>query len=186
MKKKSSFQPAETMTRSEQTFVDVNCSTFSSRTPINSSKPLRSSFPSQGSTTSSSKSKYYKDSVKPIGIVDTQPTGRDSDDNTCVFEGLYPESSTFFDDVADTSTMGVIRPFYLGTKQVVEATTEACQRGRIFHTRVRCKGQLCSLVIDTRSCTNVVSEDAVKKLGLKVEPHPEPYQLSSGMDNRLN
>lgn len=32
--------------------------------------------------------------------------------------------------------------------------------------------------IGTGSCTNVVSEEAVKKLGLKIEPHQEPYHVS--------
>lgn len=85
---------------------------------------------------------------------DDKPMGKKSDDNTCIFEGLYPEFSTFFEDVADTSMMGVIRPLYLGTKQVEEATTEVCQRGKIFHTRVRWEGQLCSLVIDTGSASS--------------------------------
>ena len=43
---------------------------------------------------------------------------------------------------------------------------------------VNCEGQVCSLVIDAGIWTNVVSEEAVKKLALKVEPHLEPYQVA--------
>ncbi|KAG7547992.1 Zinc finger CCHC-type [Arabidopsis suecica] len=38
-------------------------------------------------------------------------------------------------------------------------------------------GKVCSLIIDGGSCTNVASEFMVKKLGLKVEKHPRPYNL---------
>ena len=39
-------------------------------------------------------------------------------------------------------------------------------------------GKVCRLVIDSRSCENVVSEEAVQKLGLATEKHPNPYKLS--------
>ncbi|KAG5548580.1 hypothetical protein RHGRI_014064 [Rhododendron griersonianum] len=58
------------------------------------------------------------------------------------------------------------------------AIPKKLQCGQIFHTRVKCNDQVCSLVIDTGSCTNAVSEEAVKKLGLIVDPHPEPYHLA--------
>lgn len=37
---------------------------------------------------------------------------------------------------------------------------------------------MCRLVIDSGSCTNVISEDAVLKLALFIEPHPSPYKIS--------
>ncbi|KAM5575250.1 hypothetical protein ABKV19_014275 [Rosa sericea] len=51
-------------------------------------------------------------------------------------------------------------------------------RSNIFQTRVRCNGQLCNLVIDGGSCSNVISEEAVLKLGLPTEPHPSPYKVA--------
>ena len=39
-------------------------------------------------------------------------------------------------------------------------------------------GKVCRLVIDSGSCENVVSEEAVQKLGLAIEKHPNPYKLS--------
>lgn len=33
-------------------------------------------------------------------------------------------------------------------------------------------------MIDRGSCTNVVFEEAYKKLELKVEPHPSPYKVA--------
>ena len=37
---------------------------------------------------------------------------------------------------------------------------------------------ICRFVIDFGSCENVISENAVQKLGLKTEKHPEPYKLA--------
>ncbi|XP_030964692.1 uncharacterized protein LOC115985950 [Quercus lobata] len=39
-------------------------------------------------------------------------------------------------------------------------------------------GKVCRLVIDSGSCENVVSEEAVQKLGLATKKHPNPYKLS--------
>lgn len=55
----------------------------------------------------------------------------------------------------------------------------------IFFRRVRCNEQLCSMVIDGGSCTNVISEDACKKLGLKTEPHLAPYKVTWVNDTNL-
>lgn len=33
------------------------------------------------------------------------------------------------------------------------------------------------MVIDGDSCTNIVTEDATNKLGLKTEPHLNPYKV---------
>ena len=39
-------------------------------------------------------------------------------------------------------------------------------------------GKVCRLVIDSGSCENMVSEEAIQKLGLAIEKHPNPYKLS--------
>uniref|UniRef100_A0A2N9GRT7 Retrotransposon gag domain-containing protein n=1 Tax=Fagus sylvatica TaxID=28930 RepID=A0A2N9GRT7_FAGSY len=51
-------------------------------------------------------------------------------------------------------------------------------RGNIFHSTCSILGKVCNLVIDGGSCENVVSQEAVDKLGLKTEEHPHPYKLS--------
>ncbi|PRQ55245.1 putative retrotransposon gag domain-containing protein [Rosa chinensis] len=38
--------------------------------------------------------------------------------------------------------------------------------------------ELCTLVIDGGSCSNVIFEEAVLKLGLPTEPHPSPYKVA--------
>ena len=51
------------------------------------------------------------------------------------------------------------------------------QRENIFHTRCLVKDKLCSLIIDSGSCTNVASTILVEKLGLPTLKHPHPYKL---------
>ncbi|XP_024010447.1 uncharacterized protein LOC112085464 [Eutrema salsugineum] len=51
-------------------------------------------------------------------------------------------------------------------------------RTNIFRSTCTIKGKLCHLVIDSGSSRNVVSEEAVKKLGLRRDEHPAPYSLA--------
>ena len=54
---------------------------------------------------------------------------------------------------------------------------EEIQRENIFHTRCEIQGKVCSMIIDSGSCTNVISTLVVDKLGLKTIKHPDPYRL---------
>lgn len=47
----------------------------------------------------------------------------------------------------------------------------------IFHTRCHVHDQVCSLIIDGGSCTNVASTTLVDKLGLALLRHPRLYKL---------
>jgi hypothetical protein len=47
----------------------------------------------------------------------------------------------------------------------------------IFHSTCSILGKVYQLVIDAGSCENVVSQEAVNKLGLKKEEHHHPYKL---------
>ena len=51
------------------------------------------------------------------------------------------------------------------------------QRENIFHTRCKVKDKVCSMIIDSGSCTNVASVTMVEKLGLPTMKHLEPYKL---------
>ena len=50
-------------------------------------------------------------------------------------------------------------------------------RTNIFRSSCTIKNRVCSFVIDSGSCRNVVSEEAVEKLGITREKHPTPYNL---------
>ncbi|KAD4983107.1 hypothetical protein E3N88_19778 [Mikania micrantha] len=47
----------------------------------------------------------------------------------------------------------------------------------IFHSTCTVLGKVCTFVIDSGSCDNLISEEAVRKLALKTENHPKPYKL---------
>ena len=54
---------------------------------------------------------------------------------------------------------------------------EQLQRENIFHTRCEIQGKICSMIIDSGSCANVISNIVVDKLGLPTTKHLEPYRL---------
>ncbi|GAV75297.1 hypothetical protein CFOL_v3_18776 [Cephalotus follicularis] len=51
------------------------------------------------------------------------------------------------------------------------------QRENIFQSRCSIKGRVCSLIIDSGSCTNITATTIVEKLNLSTTPHPSPYKL---------
>ncbi|XP_052881212.1 uncharacterized protein LOC128289406 [Gossypium arboreum] len=51
------------------------------------------------------------------------------------------------------------------------------QQSNIFHSRCLIKGTLCSFIIDSGSCANVVSSYLVDSLALPCSKHPTPYHL---------
>nr|GEY48207.1 reverse transcriptase domain-containing protein [Tanacetum cinerariifolium] len=51
-------------------------------------------------------------------------------------------------------------------------------RNNIFRTKCTTKGKVCTIIIDEGSCDNMVATSMVEKLGLDVQDHPEPYQLT--------
>ncbi|XP_074305174.1 uncharacterized protein LOC141640187 [Silene latifolia] len=59
--------------------------------------------------------------------------------------------------------------------EVVHAEEE--QRERLFHSRCKVNNEICNLVVDSGSCTNVISRDLVDRLKLPTKTHPKPYNL---------
>ena len=51
------------------------------------------------------------------------------------------------------------------------------QRENIFHSRCTIKGKVCSLIIDSGSCTNVDSTSVLEKLNLQATAHSHPYNI---------
>ena len=83
-------------------------------------------------------------------------------------------------DLDDEGIIGVIHPPLTTIKQEIQENEEHYHRGKIFQTRVNRK-QIRSLVIDTRSCTNAMSKEAVKKMGFKSKV--PSGSISCGMDH---
>ena len=56
-----------------------------------------------------------------------------------------------------------------------DVDVEQCEH--IFHTRCHVKDKVCTMIIDSGSCTNVASALLVDKLNLNTIKHPKPYKL---------
>lgn len=74
----------------------------------------------------------------------------------------------------DTGVALVIRRNCL----VPQVVNESWLRTNIFRTTCTIRGKVCRLIIDSGSCTNVISAEAVDKLALFKETHPAPYRLA--------
>lgn len=48
----------------------------------------------------------------------------------------------------------------------------------LFRSTYTVNGKICHFIIDSGNCENVVMEDTVRKLSLRAEVHPSPYQLA--------
>ena len=51
-------------------------------------------------------------------------------------------------------------------------------RCNIFQSTCTVKNKVCKFLIDAGSCENIISTEAVSKLGLVTEQHPRPYRLA--------
>ncbi|XP_074303038.1 uncharacterized protein LOC141637460 [Silene latifolia] len=85
-----------------------------------------------------------------------------------------------------------IVPAFVQTEQSTELSDieedeeEAEQREHIFHTRCKVHSKICNLIIDSGSCTNVVSKELVDELKLQTKNHNKPYKLHwLNGDNRI-
>ncbi|ESQ51559.1 hypothetical protein EUTSA_v10017580mg, partial [Eutrema salsugineum] len=73
----------------------------------------------------------------------------------------------------DADNLLVTRRSFL-TPQIEESWLQS----NIFRSTYTIRGKVCRLIVDSRSCTNAISEEAVGKLVLFTEPHPTPYRLA--------
>jgi len=51
------------------------------------------------------------------------------------------------------------------------------QRENIFHCRCTVQGKVCSMIIDSGNCVNLVSLSMIEKLNLQTSVHPHPYNI---------
>ncbi|PKI34743.1 hypothetical protein CRG98_044866 [Punica granatum] len=58
------------------------------------------------------------------------------------------------------------------------AADEDWLRNNIFQSTCTIGNKVCRFMIDSGSCENIVSAEAVQKLSLRSEPHPKPYKLA--------
>lgn len=68
----------------------------------------------------------------------------------------------------------VLRHACLTPKQLVDQV----QRHHLFESTCTIGGKICRFIIDSGACENVIATEAVTKLALKPELHPQPYSLA--------
>jgi hypothetical protein len=54
---------------------------------------------------------------------------------------------------------------------------EPGQRRSIFQTACTIKGEVCKLIVDGGSASNMISKDVVESLSLSTWEHPKPYYM---------
>ncbi|XP_074305713.1 uncharacterized protein LOC141640935 [Silene latifolia] len=100
---------------------------------------------------------------------------------------LLPEpefKSDLQEEESGDEVIHIVEPYSDGEKEVLvlrslgeAAHVEEEQRERLFHSRCKVNNQICTLIVDSGSCTNVVSRDLVDNLKLPTKNHPKPYKL---------
>ena len=97
--------------------------------------------------------------------------GEDNDEDELIDE----KENENEEELEDGSHLALVTRRLL-TTQIKENDVDD-QRDNLFHTRCLVNGTPCSLVIDSGSCTNVVSTFFIKRLQIPIQHHPKPYKL---------
>ncbi|XP_076895085.1 uncharacterized protein LOC143547575 [Bidens hawaiensis] len=63
----------------------------------------------------------------------------------------------------------------------LKADGDGWLKHNIFHSTCTILGKVCTFVIDSGSCDNMISKETVQKLALKMESHHKPYKLQCFM-----
>ncbi len=94
-------------------------------------------------------------------------------------QGYMHEESPFEDEYNDDDEgqMGSDGETLVLTRVLHLESEEEVQREQLFYARCKVGGKVCSLIVDSGSCTNVASKEMVDKLKLELREHPKPYAL---------
>ena len=75
----------------------------------------------------------------------------------------------------DDGPLLVVRRAYLTPR---DSSGDGWLKNNIFQSKCTVGEKVCRFVIDSGSCENVISEEAVRKLCLATENHPTPSKLT--------
>lgn len=76
-----------------------------------------------------------------------------------------------------TGRQRALTPHVEGTCLAPRQQDDKWLRTNIFRSTCTIHDRIYRFIIDSGSCRNVISEEAVTKLGILREPHPAPYSL---------
>ena len=114
----------------------------------------------------------HKSSDCPLRKVVHLAKKEDEDDNEVCSEpdGYGDDEEVYEDD--DEGQNYMVRKLMLTPKQ-----EEKTQQHQLLRTRCTINSKLFELIIDSGSCENIISREAVKLLRLPIEKHPNPYTI---------
>ncbi|XP_050218370.1 uncharacterized protein LOC126669084 [Mercurialis annua] len=100
----------------------------------------------------------------------------DNEEFDMIDDPVYDSGEGLEEEVVsgDTGVALVVRRACLTPK----AADENWLRSNIFQSTCTILGKVCRFVIDAGSCENIISAEAVQKLGIQIEKHPKPYKLA--------
>ena len=95
-------------------------------------------------------------------------------------EEIGDDSQSGAEEVSEELVDGDIGTMLMVRRTCLAPRTEERDwlRNNIFQSTCTILGKVCRFVIDGGSCENIVSAEAVRKLGVKTEKHPKPYRLA--------
>lgn len=101
-----------------------------------------------------------------------------ANDRELIGDPIYDQEEGQFDDVEEEELQGDTGTFLMLRRNcLAPKSSEPWQRTALFNSTCTVKGKVCRFVIDSGCSSNVVSEEAVRKLSLLAEAHPHPYRL---------
>ena len=89
--------------------------------------------------------------------------------------GIYDDMPPLEEDEECAEDLDLVKGNVFVTMRSLSINTvhdEEVQRSNIFHTKCQINNKVCLMIIDSRSCTNVVSTLLIEKLGLPTTKHP--------------
>ncbi|XP_074298818.1 uncharacterized protein LOC141629768 [Silene latifolia] len=114
-----------------------------------------------------------KEELRVARFIKFQHSFKPNSQHDCLDIEVDEEEGVAYDvDPLSEKECLVIRNLHVETTPV-----EAEQREQIFHTRCKVHSKICNLIIDSGSCTNVVSKELVDELKLQTKNHNKPYKL---------
>ena len=107
---------------------------------------------------------------RAINLTELVDEGEEEEEEIC--ENIQDEGNIIHGDTGERLCCVVRRVMFVPRK------AEHPQMHKVFRTRCTIDGKVCDVIIDGGSTDNIISPKVVKKLGLRTEPHPNPYHIS--------
>ncbi|GJS16820.1 putative nucleotidyltransferase, ribonuclease H [Tanacetum coccineum] len=131
-----------------------------------------------GSSSSGNAASHLVPNQARLGGGNTGPVSK-GEDNGAV-DDEYEEPPVFDDDQFEEEIVsGDVRENLMVRRSCLtpKAVGDDWLKHNIFQSTCTILGKVCTFVVDPGSCDNLIADEAVQKLGLKIENRSKPYKL---------